>query len=662
MNELNKSLSPYLLQHKDNPVHWKLWNETNIESAKNKDQLLLISIGYSSCHWCHVMAHECFEDEEVAQVMNSNFVNIKIDREELPEVDAIYMNALQLMTQQGGWPLNIVALPNGYPIWGCTYLPKERWIHQLQQLYNLYKNDKEKVIEYADQLHQHLTLTNRMDIILDANNEDLSIKDLLNKWQKTFDYEHGGIDRAPKFIMPTHWHFLLNYQSQSSDLSDYIHFSLQKIIHSGINDPVDGGFYRYSTDHYWFIPHFEKMLYDQGQIISVLAHAYTQNQLPIYLQTMHATHDFVVKHWSHPSGGFYGSYDADSLAPNKESIEGYYYTITQTEWNQFNSLNKPFIQDYFKFTSENKWENKYYHIQQDHSIERLAKKHHISLNVAKDYISEALSQLANIRSIKNKPSIDTKRITSWNAMFLSGCIDLYFTNPTEEILHTINNLYNYISTKPYNSKGYLTHTDTLNDEHLPILEDYAFVIKSFLKYYQISLDDKVLVRCKQLIDECLDLFFDTEQVFFRSHIASDLHIVQTIEIEDNVIPSSNAIMADLLFLASLLWNNKYYKSIAEKMIHKVTESVEHISVYSEWFALKIKWETNFSYAICKGFSKEELHQMKCQSKDYHLYIVSFKSEIPLSKNYDIASEKEIQLCNMHSCYRRSSSIDTLFTK
>lgn len=657
MNELHLSRSPYLLQHKENPVQWKLWNEKNL--ANTNDQLIIISIGYSSCHWCHVMAHECFEDEEVASLMNEHFVNFKIDREEQPDIDAIYMNALQLMTRQGGWPLNIVALPNGYPIWGATYLPKNQWMHQLDQLQKLYKEDKERVLEYADQLHQHLHLTTQMDLILEQPS-DKNLEELYQKWTATFDYELGGTDRAPKFILPTHWNLLFQYPTDVS-IKNYIKKSLNTIQNSGIHDVIEGGFYRYSVDHYWHIPHFEKMLYDQVQLISTYTQAYLKYKDVTFLDTAQSIVDFITSHWKNPKGGYYGSYDADSLDNTNVSEEGFYYILTQADIDQLPEVAFDFIKDLWNIAPNYLWENKYIHLYQTKSIEELAEKHKYSLNEAKHFIKIYKNKIKEIRASKAKPSLDTKRITSWNAMLLSGLIDLYLVKPSEKLKNTCAELYNYLSEQCLTEDGILIHADSLQQQ-TPLLEDYAFVVQAFLKYYQIDFDTKVLSLTKQLLDSSIDLFYDDQQKFFVSHIKTSAHIIIQIEIEDNVIPSSNSIMCDNLHLASILYNNTRYQDIASYMLDKVTSSVDSFAVYSQWFALKYKWNNNFKYLIADGYSNNQLHDVYNHYSDYNLYLVNREESIPLGLLYSSMKKGEIQVCNSKQCFLKVTDINNILKK
>lgn len=658
MNELIHSESPYLLQHKAHPIHWKIWNDVNLETAIKEDKLLIISIGYSSCHWCHVMAHECFEDQMVAETMNTHFISFKIDREENPDIDAIYMNALQLMTRQGGWPLNIVALPNGYPIWGCTYLPKDQWIHQLDQLQKLYKEDKERVLEYADQLHQHLHLTNQLDFILDQQ-QNVSFTQLIDNWKKTFDWEYGGTDRAPKFIMPTHWGFLFEYNKTDNQFDKYIQLSLEKIALSGIQDPIEGGFYRYSVDHYWHIPHFEKMLYDQSQLISVYTQAAITYNKPVFQKTALSIYNFLINNWKSKDGGYYGSYDADSFDFNGKSVEGFYYTITKNELENLSKQNIEVLKYFYGISEEYLWEDNYFHLQNINDLYKTSQHFSISIDQVEQIIEAYHVELSNIRLKKRKPNLDTKIINSWNALLLSSFVDLFWLSPSLDLEKNIHQLFNYISTKCINEKHYIYHTDT-QKEASPLLEDYAYCIHAFFKYYQITLDAHILIEAKQLLDTAIDLFYDNEQQFFLSHLRTQLHIVSQIEIEDNVIPSANSVMADNLYLAFVIFDNQYYKKIASTMIDKVTNATDSLSVYSNWYRLSLKWPNSFSYLISNDYSVETLHNLKRKSKDTNMFLIKNNDLLPISKNYKSMVFEQIQICGIDRCYVSTTNFNTLF--
>jgi len=293
-NELIKESSPYLLQHAHNPVNWYPWGSTILEKAVTDNKLIIISVGYAACHWCHVMEHESFEDEEVAEIMNSHYYNIKVDREERPDVDMVYMSAVQVMTGSGGWPMNIVALPDGRPIWGGTYFKKETWKSSLLQIARLYKENPEKLYEYADKLSEGLNNMQLIPQTRDSGNV-LSLDLILEKLEQNFDWKYGGTKQVPKFVIPANFEFLLRYAqiSKKEKIEEFVKLSLTKISFGGIYDHVEGGFSRYSVDEKWHIPHFEKMLYDNAQMVSLYSKAYALTNIEWFREVVEQTLEFI---------------------------------------------------------------------------------------------------------------------------------------------------------------------------------------------------------------------------------------------------------------------------------------------------------------------------------------------------------------------------------
>ena len=419
MNELHLETSPYLLQHANNPVHWKAWNTTSLAKAKEKNQLIIISIGYSACHWCHVMEHESFENEAVAAVMNTHYVNIKVDREERPDVDAVYMKAVQIMTGHGGWPLNIVALPDGRPVWGGTYFRKDEWIDTLEQLQRMYQVAPEKMIDYAEKLHQGIQA---IAIVQNdgtvTTNQKLQLENLVTQWKRSFDWEFGGLARAPKFMMPNNYQFLLRYahQNQDPELLEFVNLTLTKMAYGGIFDTVDGGFSRYSVDLKWHVPHFEKMVYDNGQLISLYSDAYKLTQNPLYKNTIEKTLQFVTKEWKTIEGGFYSALDADSLNNEQHLEEGAFYVWKIPQLKAIIKDDFEIFSQVFNINSFGLWEDENYVLIQNQSLDTIAETNYISVDDLEKKKKNWEQLLYTEREKRAKPRLDDKCLTSWNAV------------------------------------------------------------------------------------------------------------------------------------------------------------------------------------------------------------------------------------------------------
>lgn len=618
MNELHKETSPYLLQHKDNPIFWKSWNDVSLEQAQKQHKLIVISVGYSACHWCHVMEHESFEDSEVAELMNKHFVSIKVDREERPDIDAIYMKAVQLMTKQGGWPLNVVALPDGKPVWGGTYFRKEQWLSILEQLAQMWQEEPQKMLDYADNLEEALnSLTQIIEQPINENNREV-LNGFIEKWSKSFDLEMGGYTRAPKFMMPSNYRFLMRYayQNNHEPLLDYVNLTLTKMAFGGIFDVIDGGFSRYSVDMKWHVPHFEKMLYDNGQLVSLYSDAYKLTKKPLYKEIVEKTLSFVEREWLTKEGGFYAAFDADSLDESSKKEEGAFYVWKKEELQEIFKDDFELFSVVFGINDFGYWENGNYVLIQEKPLEIIANDFGISIEELQSKKKLFEKTLFEIRENRQKPGLDDKIITSWNAIMNRGFTNAYkaFGNP--KYLEIAQKNIEFIKQNLWSEDGNLYRTYKNKTAKINgFLEDYAFVIDALIGLYEITSDEKHLFDAKQLTDYVLDNFYNSEKGLFRFKSVQDVSLVsENYEIEDNVIDSSNSVMAQNLYVLSVYFSLSHYEDICRKMLRVVVSNIDYPSAFSNWLNVLLNFDSSQKeLAIC---GKNAFESLKIINQNY----------------------------------------------
>ncbi len=433
-NHLISSKSPYLQQHAFNPVEWYPWSELAWQKAKSENKLVLVSIGYSTCHWCHVMEHESFEDHETAEIMNIGMINIKVDREERPDIDMVYMDACQLMTGRGGWPLNVICLPDGRPVYAGTYFQKPQWQQLVLQLTSQYRSQPESFTEYAQKFMDELQKMNKVstptgEILNFSKKEAL---DIFEKYAQDIDWEHGAKQRAPKFMVPIQFEYALDFHlcTRIPEAKEYIHLSLLKMANGGIYDHIRGGFFRYSTDNRWFAPHFEKMLYDNAQLISLYSRAYAWSKADIYKEVVEQILSFCDRELTDANSflGYFSGLDADS-----EGVEGKFYTFTMNEIeNGMNSHPHPpkfspaeieFLKVAFGVTTEGNWEHHMNIIHTAKAPLQVIEDLNISAAEYHSLKSSVKSKLFELQESRIQPSLDYKIICSWNGLMIKALAD-----------------------------------------------------------------------------------------------------------------------------------------------------------------------------------------------------------------------------------------------
>lgn len=658
-NELIKESSPYLLQHAHNPVNWVPWTAEAFETAKKDNKLVLISIGYSACHWCHVMEHESFEDEEVAKIMNDHFVCIKVDREERPDVDQVYMTAVQLMTQRGGWPLNCFTLPDGRPVYGGTYFPKDQWINVLNSLSHTFKNDKEKVLEYADNLTKGIQRSELVDIPEEINPvEKEKINELVLRWSKSFDMRDGGPTRAPKFMLPNNFEFLMRYAQYSEDqkVAEYAELSLDKMAMGGIYDQVGGGFARYSTDMLWKVPHFEKMLYDNGQLVSLYSNAYKKFKKPLYKEIVYQTLGWVEREMTTKEGAFYAALDADS-----EGEEGKFYIWTKEELKELLPKDFEWVKEYYNVNRKGFWEQGNYILLRDKAGASFAKEHGITIEELRKNVNRVNQILLDERSHRIRPGLDDKCLTSWNAMLLKGYADAYLTFKDEAFLQAALKNAKWIRDKQLKADGSLWHTykegkSTVNG----FLEDYAHVIDAYIKLYEATFDLEWLKLAKSLTAYTIEHFQNVDsKMFYFTNIDSEL-IARKMEINDNVIPASNSVMANNLFKLGTYFDNKSWKKDAAQMLANVYDGMEtYGSGYSNWANLSMNFLQPVYEIAIVGKNASETNLSIHENYIPNAFFMGGETNqgLALLEGKLIKGETRIYVCENKACQLPTSEVD-----
>lgn len=669
-NDLIKETSPYLLQHAHNPVNWKAWNDNTLEEAKEAKKLMVISVGYSACHWCHVMEHESFEDSLVAEVMNKNFISVKVDREERPDVDQAYMNAVQLMNNgNGGWPLNVIALPDGRPVYGGTYFTKEQWIKLLEQIHKLYVESPDKLYTQADKVAQGLQT---LDMVALNTDEPTFEKDFIatsvSNWEQLFDHKLGGLNRAPKFMMPNNYHFLLRYahQTNNKELLEYVHLTLTKMAHGGVFDQVGGGFARYSVDEKWHVPHFEKMLYDNGQLVSLYADAYLVSKNELYKNTVEETLEFVKRELTTAEGAFYSSLDADSKTPEGELEEGAFYVWKKDELKTILNTDFDLFSDYYNINSYGLWEHGNYVLIRKDDEASILKKHTISKETLNAKVDAWKALLLETRNKRSKPRLDDKTLASWNGLMLKGYVDAYRVFQKNEYLETALKNAHFIVSKMLKDDGGMFHTYKEGESKINgYMEDYVTIIDAFIALYENTLDTKWLNHARDLSNYAFDHFFDENSNMFYFTSNEDASLVsRSIEYRDNVIPGSNSIMAKNLFKLGHYFDNELYNKTAITMLNNVKpEMQEYASGYSNWLDLMLNY-TNpyYEVAVVGTNAKQKIEELNTTYLPNKLIAGSTEeSSMPLLLNRYNPETTLIYVCVNKACKLPVSEVNRAIT-
>jgi uncharacterized protein YyaL (SSP411 family) len=658
-NKLIHASSPYLLQHAHNPVNWYEWGEEALELARRENKLILVSIGYSACHWCHVMERESFELQEVADVMNAHYVCIKVDREERPDIDQIYMLAIQLMTGAGGWPLNCICLPDQRPIYGGTYFRKNDWMNILENVAGLWATDPEKALQYADRLTDGII--NAEKIVPNVFQEAFDaaqIEEIVKPWKARFDLEDGGYQTAPKFPLPNNWQFMLRYShlARNEETLKGALLTLDKMAYGGIYDQLGGGFARYAVDEHWHVPHFEKMLYDNAQLLSLYAEAYQLTKDSRYKAIVEETVAWLQREMMSGGGLFYAALDADS-----EGVEGKFYVWDQEEIELLLGKDAELFISYYQVSEEGNWEEEQTNIlmrkQDDRSF---AAAHNLTLESWLTILQQGKEKLMAKRAQRIRPGLDDKCLTAWNAMTIKALavsavvfdehVWLQMAIAAADFM-----LYNLKSPRNGLYRNYKNGKASIS----AFLDDYAFLIDALIALYQADFQERWLQEAKKLTDYVLLNFNDPDgTMFFYTSNEDDSLIARKHEIMDNVIPASNSVMAQNLQVLGLLFEEERYSKRAADMLAAILPKIKtYGSAYSNW-AIQLLHEVYGITEIAVS-GADTASVLKTWSTIYlpnKIILAGTNSQLPLLRNKE-SIETKIYICRNKTCQLPVSTVE-----
>ncbi len=647
-NMLGEETSPYLLQHAENPVHWQPWGDEIWEMARRENKLVLISIGYSSCHWCHVMEKETFENDSVARLMNTRFINVKVDREERPDVDQVYMTAVQLMTGSGGWPLNVVVLPNGKPVYGGTYHTRDRWLQVLDEVSSRFQSDPEKLSEYADRVARGVAEVNLVPDPGDGGFREGVLETALTGWRTRWDPEWGGNKETQKFMLPPTLDFLMAYSHLSGDsrARNHLERTLDRMALGGVFDQIGGGFYRYSTDPRWHIPHFEKMLYDNAQLLGVYSRAYSVYSKPEYKQVAERIFTFLQRDMKAPGGGYYAALDADT-----EGEEGKYYLWQADELKTSLGEDFPLFADYYGIEPEMAWEDGKYVPFRKVPDEVFSREHNLPAGVLEARKERWHTLLMQARSGRTFPGRDDKIITSWNALLVSGLADAYDAFGHPNYLQEARDLYAFLL--QYAVEGdHLRHSYKEGATRSEgFLEDYAFMARAAFRMYQVTGETQYLEQSERWLEQMQELFQDPDSPLFRYKQDSEL-IAPIIKTDDGVMPSPNTVLAELyLDLGHFFYRPEFLERGREMVLALQDRFLQVPDTYAGWGRLLLRYKYPFYEVAIAGEDAGVLRMRMAQEylPDALLVASAVPSELPLFDSRFEPGQTRIFVCQDHSC-------------
>jgi uncharacterized protein YyaL (SSP411 family) len=613
-NRLAQENSPYLLQHAENPVDWYPWGAEALQTAQAEDKPIFLSIGYAACHWCHVMAHESFEDEQTAAFMNEHFINIKVDREERPDLDDIYMNAVVAMTGQGGWPMSVFLTPEGKPFYGGTYFPPRRRYNMpsfqevLESVAHTWQQDRDRLLKAGEELTAHLTQGINLDLGTGTFNED-TLKQAAMRLAQSYDWESGGWGAAPKFPQAMAIDFLLRLASRGDKFAAEIaEHALEQMAKGGMYDVVGGGFARYSTDKHWLVPHFEKMLYDNALLASAYLHGFLVSGNSSFRRVCERTLDLIVRELMDSNevsdssqGGFFSSLDADS-----EGQEGKYYIWTLQEIRQAiaESTDADLVIQAYGITKEGNFEGSNV-LQRALSDQELSERFGIPIEQVSNKLANLYSQLLQARARRIRPGTDDKVLVSWNALALVAFSEAARYLDRGDYLDIARKNADFLLTE-LNPQDHLYRSWRKGQaQHNAYLEDYAGLVLGLLALYQSDPDPYWFNSAVQLTEDMVKFFRDPKGGFYDTRLDQEDLITRPKNIQDNATPSGNALAAMALLQMSAYTGNGEWRDLAEPTLAAIQESA-------------LRYPTGFGMWLCAiDFAVGPVHEVAILTPPEH---------------------------------------------
>lgn len=652
LNRLATEDSPYLRQHATNPVDWYPWGEEALAKAVAEDKLMIVSVGYSACHWCHVMEEESFEDSAVAALMNEHFVSIKVDREQRPDLDKIYLNAAMLTSGRGGWPLNAITTSDGSPIVAATYFPKEDWVDLLNNVVKLKTENPTQLMDMASRVTVGIADMGKSPLLPEAPATDMATpEDAAKSILSSLDPQWGGFRGSPKFPMPDVHRFLLAEADITGDeyALQAVKVTLDGMAKGGIYDHVGGGFARYSTDSIWHVPHFEKMLYDNAQLLSLYSEAYRVTGDEAYRTIVSESVGFLQREMTDKSGGLYSSLDADS-----EGEEGTFYVWSEKDFLKTLGMKGKAFKDYFNVFPQGNWEEDRNVLMVTEPVGAIAQRHGYTTEEFEYMIPVAKQLLLEKRSKKERPLRDDKILTSWNALMLSGYVDAYRAFGEDSLLEAGIEIADFVTKEMKRNDGGLYRSSFEGNASIPAFaDDYGYLIEALVDLYQVTFDEKWLREAEGYMEYVLENFGESESPYFFYAEASDQSLIaRSRDFDDNVTPSANASLARGLFLlGTYLYKPEYIEQSTEMLQNLQQQIRSYGSSYSHWARLSL-WIANPPYEVAivgKDWKATAQEWWKRYDADVLLLGGSTEGDLPLLENKLVNGTTMIYVCQNKVC-------------